>query len=379
MGADQSTISSLQPTIQNDAPPVMRRSPWRKLWNDHVARVALIVLAILYICAAFADPLTPYSMTYNDPELANAPPTSIYLQDEQGNWTAPYVYAVKRAFDPATFSQTYAEQTDKKYPIRLFVAGEDYRILGIIPGNVHLIGVDEPARLFILGADVNGRDNWSRLFFAAQKSLTIGFLGLFISFPIGILYGAIAGFAGGTTDNLMMRFAEAIMSIPSFYLLIALAAILPPGMSGGQRFALITCILSFIGWASLARIIRGMVLAIREEEYVQAARAAGMSELTTIVKHVIPQTMTFIIIAATLQVPSFILSESSLSFLGLGIQQPDASWGNMLKAALDNINDLLDQPWLIAPGICIFITILCFNSVGDVLRDVLDPRMQGIT
>jgi peptide/nickel transport system permease protein len=174
-----------------------------------------------------------------------------------------------------------------------------------------------------------------------------------------------------------MRIAEAIMSIPSFYLLIGLAAVLPPGMSSSARFALITVILSFIGWASLARIIRGMVLSIREEEFVQAARAAGLPEILNIIKHVLPQTASYVIVAATLQVPYFILSESGLSFIGLGIQQPDASWGNMLKAAQDNVNDLLNQPWLIAPGILIFITILCFNTLGDVLRDVLDPKIQG--
>lgn len=379
MSVDQSAVASLKPSLHPDSPPLMRRSPWQKLWADPVARVALIVLAILYLAAAFADPIAPYSMYFNDADLANAPPTNVYVQDEQGNWTWPYVFAVKRGFDPNTFDQTYVEQTDKRYPLKFFVPGEEYRILGIIPGNIHLFGVEEPGRLFLIGSDVNGRDQFSRLFFGAQKSLTIGFLGLFISYPIGVLYGAISGFAGGITDNIMMRVAEAIMSIPSFYLLIGLAAILPPGMSGGQRFALITIILSFIGWAGLARIIRGMVLSIREEEFVHAARAVGMPELTTIIKHVIPQTMTFIIIAATLQVPSFILSESGLSFLGLGIQQPDASWGNMLKAALDNVNDLPRMPWLLAPGFCIFITILCYNTLGDVLRDVLDPRMQGIS
>jgi peptide/nickel transport system permease protein len=379
MGVDQSAISSLQPSSVefNDA-PLKRKSPWKKLWHDPLARIALIVLVFLYVCAALADPLTPYSMTYNDADLANAPPTSVYWQDDNGQFTRPYVFAVKRSFDPATFTQSYKEDETKAYPVRLFVHGEPYNILGFIPGDIHLFGVDEPARLFLLGSDMNGRDNWSRLFFGAQKSLTIGFLGLLISYPIGVVYGAISGFAGGVTDNIMMRIAEAIMSIPSFYLLIALAAILPPGMSGSQRFALITCILSFIGWAGLARVIRGMVLSIRGEEFVDAARAAGMPEFQTVVKHVVPQTMTFIIISATLQVPSFILAESSLSFLGLGIQQPDASWGNMLKAALDNVNDLLNQPWLIAPGIVIFITILCFNTLGDVLRDVLDPRMQGI-
>jgi peptide/nickel transport system permease protein len=175
----------------------------------------------------------------------------------------------------------------------------------------------------------------------------------------------------------MMRIAEAVMSIPSFYLLIGLAAILPPGMTAAERFALITVILSFVGWASLARVIRGMVLSIRDEEFVQAARAAAMPEIANIIKHVIPQTASFIIVAATLQVPSYILAESGLSFIGLGIQQPDASWGNMLKDALDNVNELLYKPWLLAPGFLIFITILCFNSLGDTLRDVLDPKMQG--
>lgn len=377
MGVDQAALASLKPSEEAEK-PLTRKSPWKKLWGDPLARIAFIVLSFLYLSAFLADPLTPYSMYYNDPDLGNSPPTNVYWQDENGKWTPPYVFAVKRTFDPVTYKQTYTEDTTKAYPVELFPHGEDYRILGIIPGNIHLFGVQDPARIFLLGSDVNGRDNFSRLFFGAQKSLTIGFLGLLVTYPIGIIYGAISGFAGGITDNAMMRIAEAIMSIPTFYLLIALAAMLPAGMTSSARFALITVILSFVSWASLARIIRGMVLSIKEEEFVQAARAVGMSEFLTICKHVVPQTMTFIIIAATLQVPSFILSESGLSFIGLGIQQPDASWGNMLKAALDNVNDLLNQPWLLAPGFAIFITILCFNTVGDVLRDVLDPKMQGV-
>lgn len=377
MGIDQAAVASMRPSTETEE-PLKRKHPWQKLWADPLARISFIVLCLLYIGAAFADPLTPYSMLFNDPDLANAPPTSVYFQDENGNWKWPYVLQVKRTFNPSTLTQVYTEDTSKPYPVHLFVKGEPYSILGIIPGDVHLFGVDSPARIFLLGSDINGRDNWSRLFFGAQKSLTIGFLGLFISFPIGVLYGGISGFVGGVADNIMMRIAEAIMSIPTFYLLIALAALLPANMSGSQRFALITVILSFIGWAGLARVIRGMVLSVREEEFVQAARAAGMPEVITVITHVIPQTMTYIIISATLQVPSFILSESGLSFIGLGIQQPDASWGNLLTAAMDNVNDLLNQPWLIAPGIAIFITILCFNTLGDVLRDVLDPRMQGI-
>jgi peptide/nickel transport system permease protein len=364
------------PTTMEAAPP-MRKTSWQKLWRDPWARLGLIVLALLYFAAAFADPLAPYSMFFNDEDLANAPPTAIHFTDKQGHFSFPYVYDVKRQFDQTTFRQTYSEDESKKYALKLFVKGEPYRIFGLIPGNVHLFGCDSPANIFLLGTDINGRDNYSRLFFGAQKSLTIGFLGLFIAFPIGIIYGGVSGFAGGVIDTVMMRVAEAVMSIPGFYLLIGLAAILPAGMLSSARFALITVILSLIGWADLARVIRGMVLAVREEEFVQAALAVGMTRFITVLKHVLPQTASFIIVAATLQVPNFILSESGLSFIGLGIQQPDASWGNMLKAALDNVNDLLNEPWLIAPGILIFITILCFNTVGDVLRDVLDPKSHG--
>ena len=355
-----------------------RKSPWQKLWADPIAKISLIVLAFLYMTALFADPIAPYSLHFNDSDLANAPPTPIHLTDENGSLTWPYVHRVERTFDVETFRQTYMEDTEKKYPIELFHRGENYRMLGFIPGDIHLFGVESPARIFLLGSDINGRDTYSRLYFGAQKSLTIGFLGLFIAFPIGILYGGISGFFGGFVDTVMMRIAEAIMSIPGFYLLIGLAAILPPSMSSSERFALIVVILSFIGWAGLARVIRGMVLAVREEEFVQAARASGMNEIANIIKHVIPQTSSFIIVAATLRVPSFILAESGLSFIGLGIQQPDASWGNMLKFAMDNVTDLLNQPWLIAPGVLIFITILCYNAVGDTLRDVLDPKMQGV-
>lgn len=370
----ESAVATIEPAVAREP---LRKTPWDRLWADKLARFSLIILAILYFCATFADPLTPYSMDFNDAEVANAPPSIIHWHNVKGEVVAPYVLQVERTFNHETYEQRYTEIAGEGYPIRLFIKGEPYKIFGIIPGDIHLFGVSEPGHLFLLGSDINGRDNFSRLFFGAQKSLTIGFLGLFIAFPIGIVYGGMSGFVGGAIDNFMMRVAEAIMSIPSFYLLIGLAAMLPPEMTSSQRFALITVILSFIGWAGLARVVRGMVLSIREEEFVQAARAAGMAEFLNVVKHVIPQTASFIIVAATLQVPSFILSESGLSFIGLGIQQPDASWGNMLKAALDNANELVDQPWLLAPGFLIFVTILCFNNVGDVLRDVLDPKMQG--
>ena len=189
------------------------------------------------------------------------------------------------------------------------------------------------------------------------------------------MYGGIAGYFGGKVDMLMMRFAEAVMSIPSFYLLIILASILPSGMTSVQRFMLIVVILALIGWAGFARVVRGMVLSIKNQEYVQAARSIGASRFRIIVKHILPQTTSFVIVAMTLSVPSYILSESGLSFLGLGIQQPDASWGNMLKEAQEYTN-IIYRPWLLTPGFLIFIAVLAFNLIGDTIRDILDPKSK---
>ena len=239
----------------------------------------------------------------------------------------------------------------------------------------HLVSVDPQGRLFLLGTDINGRDIFSRILFGGRISLTIGFLALFISFPLGMLYGGISGYFGGFTDNIMMRVSEAIMSIPSFYLLIILAAILPTNMTSIQRFTLIVVILALIGWAGFSRVVRGMVLSIKNQEFVQAAESIGASKLRIIIKHLLPQTLSYVIVAMTLSVPSYILSESGLSFLGLGIQQPDASWGNMLKEAQEYVN-ILYRPWLLTPGFLIFIAVLSFNLIGDTIRDILDPKSK---
>lgn len=346
---------------------------FKEILKDKFAGKALIILIIMYLCIACANFIAPYSKDFSDRNQAYAPPSPVYTLTEDGKLSLPYTYNYIRVFEPKLYQNVYQLDRSQKHYLKLFVKGEQYKILGLVPCSVHLFGTDDGGRFYLLGTDINGRDVFSRLLFGGRISLTIGFLALFILFPIGLLYGGISGYFGGWVDIIMMRFAEAVMAIPSFYLLIILASILPANMTSIQRFTLIVVILALIGWAGFARVVRGMVLSIKNEEFVQAAETIGASKLRVIIRHILPQTTSYVIIAMTLSVPSYILSESGLSFLGLGIQQPDASWGNMLKEAQEYIN-ILYRPWLLTPGALIFIAVLCFNLVGDTVRDILDPK-----
>lgn len=353
----------------------MIREIFRQLMKDKFAKIALIVLGIIYFALFFADFIAPYTKDFSDRTMAYVPPSKIFVIDENGKFSKPYTYNYTRSFDNENLRIVYNLDRNQKHYVKFFAKGQPYKFLGIIPASRHLVTTDSDGRLFLLGTDINGRDVFSRLLFGGRISMTIGFLALFVLFPIGLLYGGIAGYFGGIVDTLMMRFAEAIMSIPSFYLLIILASILPAGMTSVQRFILIVVILAMIGWAGFARVVRGMVLSIKNQEFVQAAKSIGASRLRIIVKHILPQTASFVIVAMTLSVPSYILSESGLSFLGLGIQQPDASWGNMLKEAQEYTN-IIYRPWLLTPGFLIFIAVLAFNLIGDTIRDVLDPKSK---
>jgi len=345
----------------------------QKIFKDKFAKAAFIVLSVMYFLILFADFIAPYSNYYSNRDMSYAPPSKIYMIDENGKISLPYTYNYVREYEPALMQTIYKQDRDIKYYIKPFAHGEKYKFLGIIPTDRHLFGVRDGGYIYLLGTDINGRDVFSRLLFGGRISMTVGFLSLFIVFPIGLLYGGISGYYGGVLDMLMMRFAEAVMAIPSFYLLIILAAILPSGMTSTQRFCLIVVILALIGWAGFARVVRGMVLSIKKEEFVQAEKTIGASDLRIIMKHILPQTTSYVIIAMTLAIPSYILAESGLSFLGLGIQQPDASWGNMLKEAQEFTN-ILYRPWLLAPGGLIFIAVLAFNLLGDAVRDILDPK-----
>ena len=346
-----------------------------QLWKDKFSRASLIVLAVIYFALFFADFIAPYTKDFSDRTMAYVPPSKVFTVDENGKFSRPYTYNYIREFDPVNLQIKYNLDRSQKHYIKFFAKGQAYKFLGIIPMKRHLFTTDDAGRIFILGTDINGRDVFSRLLFGGRISMTIGFLALFVLFPIGLLYGGISGYFGGKIDSFMMRFAEAVMSIPSFYLLIILASILPSGMTSTQRFLLIVIILALIGWAGFARVIRGMVLSIKSREYIQAAKSIGASRMRIIIRHILPQTASFVIVAMTLSVPSYILSESGLSFLGLGIQQPDASWGNMLKEAQEFTN-ILYRPWLLTPGFLIFVSVLAFNVIGDTIRDILDPHSR---
>jgi peptide/nickel transport system permease protein len=346
-----------------------------RILKDKFAKWAFIILVGLYLLVLFADFIAPYTSYYSNRDLAYAPPSKIYTINEKGKLSFPYTYSYIREYEPTLMQTIYKQDRTQKFYIKPFAKGDSYKFLGIIKTDRHLFGLSNGGEIHLLGTDINGRDVFSRLLFGGRISLTVGFLSLFIVFPIGLLYGGISGYYGGILDTLMMRFAEAVMAIPSFYLLIILAAILPSGMTSVQRFCLIVVILALIGWAGFARVVRGMVLSIKKEDFVLAEKVMGASNFRIILKHILPQTTSYVIIAMTLAVPSYILAESGLSFLGLGIQQPDASWGNMLKEAQEFTN-ILYRPWLLTPGILIFLAVLSFNLLGDVIRDYLDPKSK---
>lgn len=371
---------------------------WKKLKDNALAKFGALVLLILYLSVIGAEFVAPYNPLESQPNGSLLPPSQIYWRSQTGELIGPHVYPTTQgAVDVETGDREILVDFSRPAPVRLFVRGAEYRWLHVnlplptrfsltdpqfeeitlfpgFPGNLHLIGTLGEGRINLLGTDEQARDQFSRLVYGGRISLSIGFVGILISFPLGLLVGGISGYFGGFVDSTLMRVVEVLMTIPSIYLLVALAAVLPPGLSSAQRFMLIVLITSFVSWAGLARVIRGQVLSIKEREYVQAARVMGGRSLYIITRHVLPQTATYVVISATLAIPSFIVAEAVLSFVGLGIQQPDASWGNMLSLAT-NASILVLQPWLVwSPALLIVLTVLAFNLLGDGLRDALDPR-----
>ncbi len=347
---------------------------WRQLTRYKLALAGAAVLVILYTVMLVAEFLAPYALDFSDRNLFYAPPVGVHIVDARGHWhLRPFVYAY-RLVDPGL--RIYGPDTARPYDVHVFVRGFPYRFLGLVPTDIHLLGVDSPARLFLLGSDQFGRDLFSRMLYGSRVSLLIGILVVVVEFPIGMILGGIAGYFGGLRDNIIMRSVEVLAAFPTFYLLLTLASVLPPTLTSAGRLFMISAVFSLVGWGGLARVIRGLILSIRELEFVLSARAAGLKDGKVITRHILPITSSYVIVAATLTIPGVILGESGLSYLGLGVQEPSTSWG-LLLAQAQSIEALTRYPWLLIPGLMIVLTVLAYNFLGDGVRDALDPRQRS--
>ena len=355
---------------------------WEQFRKHQLAVFGGIVLAAIYVGAIFAPFISPYSLSeYSTTDITKfQQPTHVYVVDpETGKFGWPFVYKSKRFTNSETFEEGYTEDRTVKFPIRLLHNRPEspFTLFGIIPMTVHLFGVDSPGNIFILGTDGFGRDSFTRIWYGAQISLTIGIFAVAISTVLGLFMGGIAGFFGGWVDNLIMRFVEVLAAIPDLFLLLSLSALIPRNIDPVISFYGIIFVLGFIGWGGLARTIRAQVSALREVDFVQAATALGASEMRIIGKHMLPVTFSLLIVGLSLAIPGAILAESGLSFLGYGIREPYSSWGLMISVAQEGgFASIQYRPWVLIPGFFIVLAVLCWNFLGDGLRDAVDPRKR---
>ena len=348
------------------------------------ARVSFWVLLALYAAALLAPWISPYAGDDESRDRSWAPPSSIHLRELDGSWHTPFVRSVSYTFDDDAL-RVWMEDSSCRFPIRFLVHGHLFGLGEPIVSPV--VGRDAPSgrlyqqpaglqpagRLYLLGADARGRDLLSRILYGSRVSLTIGVVGVFISTLIALLVGGIAGFAGGWVDGALMRLCEVVMLVPAFYLLMLLRAALPLDWDSRVVYLSIVLILSFLGWAGLARILRGMIQSLRQSDFLAASRALGLSPWRILWRHALPQTFGFLAVQATLSIPGYIVAESGLSLLGLGIQDPQTSWGNLLEEAM-SIAEIRLHPWSLLPGLFLFAAVLSWNLLGDALRDAFDPR-----
>lgn len=346
-----------------------RQLVWRRFRRSKLALVGLCTLLLFYFVALFAEFFAPYDYTHDNIRLRYVPPQHIRVAAADG-WHLPFLYELKQGRDPESLELFYTVDTTKRASIRLFHRGDSYRLLGLIPGNIHLFGSDGPC--FLLGTDRMGRDLLSRIIYGGRVSLTVGLAGVLISILLGSFLGTLSGYYGGAIDTIMQRLIELLSAFPAIPLWMALAAALPPTWSGLQIYFGITLILSLLGWGGLARQVRGKVLATREQDYVLAARAAGAGTRYILLRHMMPTAYSHIIVIATLSIPGMILGETALSFLGLGIRAPMTSWGVLLEEA-QRVTVVLHYPWLLFAAVPVLVVVVAYNFVGDALRDAADP------
>ena len=346
---------------------------WRKFRKHRLAMLGVALLGILYTLTIFCEFFAPYGADTRLGRYPEAPPTRIHLVDQEGKWHwPPFVYGVKSEVDLATISRKYSEDTTKLYPISFLARGESHKLWGIIPTEYHLLGVDDPGFVFLFGTDAIGRDVFSRTLYGGRVSLTVGLVGVFLSFVLGCVLGGISGYYGGIVDTVIQRVIEFLMSLPTLPLWMGLSAALPVTLSPVKTYFGISVVLSLLGWTGLARVVRGKLISLREEDFVMAAKVSGVTERNIILHHLLPGFFSVLIVRLTLSIPRMILGETSLSFLGLGIRPPAVSWGVLLKDA-QSVRTATFHPWLMIPGLFTIITVFAYNFVGDGLRDAADP------
>jgi peptide/nickel transport system permease protein len=347
---------------------------WWRFRKHRLAIASGVIVILFYLMALFADFLAYADPHDSDSRRSYIPPQAIHFFDSDGAFR-PYVYGISGKRDMRTFRIIYAPDPGRKVYVRFFAEGYRYHLFGLIPTNIHLFGIDRQRPedgLFLLGTDVQGRDLWSRLMVATRISLTVGLAGVTISLFLGVLLGGISGLYGGTIDNVIQRMIEVLRSIPTIPLWMGLAAALPQEWTVIQIYFAITLIISLIGWTELARVVRGRFLSLRSEDFVTAAELAGAGQMRIIFRHMLPSFLSHIIAATSLALPAMIISETALSFLGLGLRPPAISWGILLQDA-QNIQTLAVAPWLLIAAVPVIAVILAFNFLGDGLRDAADP------
>ncbi|MBN1248191.1 MAG: ABC transporter permease [Anaerolineae bacterium] len=351
-------------------------SQWQLMWwkfkKHRAAVVAIIVLVLMYAIALFADLLAPYDTNQRFGSWEIAPPAKIHIFDESGRLVGPFVYKLVREVDTETFRVRFVEDKSEYFKIRFLMPSGPHKLFGLMTLNWRLFGTEVDQPVFLFGSDMLGRDVFSRTLYGSQISMFIGFGGVILTFFLGVTLGGIAGYLGGVVDEVIMRVVDFMVATPSIPLWMGLAAAIPRDWPVVRTYFAITLILSVLGWGGLARAVRGKLLSLREEDYIMAARVYGAPIPRLIGRYMLPNFMSYLLVNITLAVPYTILGETSLSFLGLGIQPPAVSWGTLLKDA-QQLTVVAQRPWQMIPGIFVVITVLMFNFIGDGLRDAADP------
>lgn len=352
------------------------RLTWRKFRRHKLALIGGVITLLIYLVAILAEFVAPFAPESYNPIYAFAPPQPLQLfrVDEDGFHLEPHVDGYRVEIDRNAGRRIYTTDPDVVVPVGFFVAGEPYKLWGLIETDIHLVApLNARDPMYLFGTDRLGRDMLSRIVFGARVSMSVGLVGVVISFLLGVLLGGLSGYLGGVVDTVIQRVIEFLQSLPAIPLWIGLAAAIPLNVPPLQVYFLVTLILSFLGWTGLARVVRGRFLAMKSEDFIKAARLDGASTLTIIFKHMLPSFMSHVIAVASLAVPGMIISETALSYLGVGLRAPIISWGVLLEEA-QNIRSLATAPWLLLPGAAVAITVLAMNFLGDGLRDATDPH-----